>query len=81
MNDNDALTGTRFALVSVHEGRLVDDLSIAETFLTEREAHERADDLCTAMAGSERALQPGEGYWIFEVRPVRFVGRPTLTWT
>jgi hypothetical protein len=75
MNDNDALSGTRYALVSVQDGRLLDDLSINETFATEDEAVAEADDPCTSIAGSERALQPGEGYWIFEIRPVRFVGR------
>jgi hypothetical protein len=75
VNDNDALTGTRFALVSVQDGDLVDDISIKNTFATNDEAAAFADDLCTSMAGSEHALQPGEGYWIFEIRPVRFVGR------
>ncbi len=74
-NDTDTLVGPQYALVSVHDGRLVDDLSIEQTYGTEGEAMAAADDLCTAMAGSERTPQPREGYWIFEIKPVRFVGR------
>lgn len=77
VKNNEALTGARFTFVSVQDGQLQDDLSIEETFATEEEALARADDLCTAMAGSDRPLQRGEGYWIFEIRPVRFVGRAT----
>lgn len=57
------------------EATAVNDLSIEDTFATEEDAVAAADDLCTAMAGSDRPLQPGEGYWIFEIRPVQFVGR------
>jgi hypothetical protein len=71
----DALLGTRYAIASVDRGSLVDDLTVLDTYPSEREAFHAAEDLCSKMAGSETGLQPGEGYWIFELRPMRFVGR------
>jgi hypothetical protein len=73
--NNGILAMPRYGLVSVDQGRLVDDLSIKETFSTEREAYAAAESYCTDMAGSEMPLQVGEGFWIVEIRPVRFVGR------
>ncbi len=69
------LSGVRYGFASVARGEIVDDLQLSETFATEREAVERAEDLCVDMAESEVGLQHGEGYWIFEIRPVRFIGR------
>lgn len=71
----DALLGTRYALASADGSQLVDDLSLEDTYPSEREAYFAAEALCTEIASSDKGLQPGEGYWIFELRPVRFVGR------
>lgn len=68
----DSLQGRRYALATVEQGELVEDLSLMFTYSTEQEAARAARDVLVDMSQSTGAA-PGEGFWLFEIKPVRFV--------
>ncbi len=67
---------TTYALAAVDPEDAEGALVILEAYRTERDARIAAETLCREMASSARGLRSGEGYWIVELRPVRYVGRP-----
>lgn len=70
-----ALLDRCFAFASVEDGRLVSDLDVKEVYPTLEEAEAAAQEHVLKME-AEAPLRKGEGYWVFELQPVRFVGRP-----
>jgi hypothetical protein len=76
MNDDraESLRGKRYALATVERGELVEDLSLMFTYSSEHEATCAAREVLVDVTQSGGAV-PGEGFWLFEIKPVRFVGQ------
>ena len=70
---SDSLQGRRYALATVEHGELVEDLSLMVTYPTEQEAARAARNVLADVTQSG-GTGPGEGFWLFEIKPVRFVG-------
>lgn len=74
----DELLDHWFGLASTEGGKLVGPIEVSPRHASEDAAIAEAAKLVEHLKG-DKPLARGEGYWVFEVKAVRFVGRSMLS--